>query len=148
MASFKCSGWKHDWLSSNQIWTNMPKLNQKKKGKVLMVASAVGFREKVVEEVAILVVQNHLSFKSWEIIPLRFSHSEVSQLCLEWEEIPLAGNGQELRLHTANCKAGKGCCASHPGASSAEQSTTWLPSKAANQRCSGKKRPFKEFSKL
>lgn len=94
-------------------------------------------------------MQNHLCFKNWEIIPLWFSHSEVSQLYLKWEVIHLAVNGQELRLHSANCKTGKWWCASHPGPPFAKHLTTWLPSEAAKQGCSGKKkRPFKEFSKL
>lgn len=89
---------------------------------------------------AILVVQNHLCFKNWEIIPLWFSHSEVSQLYLKWEVIHLAVNGQELRLHSANCKTGKWWCASHPGPPFAKHLTTWLPSEAAKQGCSEKKK--------
>lgn len=113
----------------------MPKLN-KKKGKVLMVASAVGFRE---EEPFWLCKIIYL-LRTEKIIPLWFSHSEVSQLYLKWEVIHLAVNGQELRLHSANHKTGKWWCASHPGASFAKHLTTGLPSEAANYECFGKKK--------
>lgn len=134
MASLKCSGWKR--LFSKQIWTNTPKLNKKKKRQIFNGGQYSRFQRGG----AILVVQNHLSFKNWEIIPLWFSPSEISQLCLKWGVIHWAGNGGELRLHSANCKTAKCCCAAHPGASFAKHFTTWRPSKVANQGCSGKKK--------